>query len=367
MKKALFISALMLASPVFAAETQDYCKLVNTQSEIRATTLGSPKAFLNYNTNNANNSSPGASIIQDGSREDVEIGISQSVSNHIQSRYIMEIATRECHLYGVNKALSDTLSNLSNKVTLLQLNAKRPILAQALQLADSSVNVEKKLFDTQNSTIADLALIHKIRDDISASITQNEQQYSLVKEIPPIYIDQNLKQLAEVAVDEEAKIAKLNAKIDATSGWDVAVSAGVKHGSTPGPVGGNIDRDGGFVSINVTISLGQVKAAYDSSRIYGLSKQYLTNKYDSSKNTYLRLTRAAQDILVSEKNNNANIHEQLSSVQELLNKVAPVDTTLAKRTERQLRIQKLVLEAELAASDVKVEEITLWLTTNKIN
>lgn len=345
MNKLPFLAVMLAVSgQVRSDEVEDYCNLTKAQTEAKSVTLAWPKLFASVGDPYAS----GGRIIG---------GISQSFSGLIQALTMNDVSYNQCRFYGTNKLLRENVLHLEDKIFLMQADAQRPILADALKLAEKNVEIEKQLFDTQNSTIAELSTAYAMRDSIQLSQLTLEQKYSALREIPVIETGLNLREQVAKSKAYQAKAASLASAINTLSAWDVVASAGAKYDIQPGTTGG-------FATISLTYSFGHIPSAMKTSKVDGLVRKYVDAQHDSPENMFLRFIHSEKENLLSEGSNNKYLENQLKSIRELLDRANTVDSIRAKRVQRNLTIQQLTQKAALVASTVKMQELEKWLRAN---
>lgn|GEM_PF-6081561 len=335
----------VFSSHILAEEIADYCGLVKSQAGAKAHALAWPTLI----------SSVGHPFLSNDVL--VAAGASQSISSLIGGLFTMSAADHQCLWYGADKAIKNNVLYFDDRILLLQAKAQKPILSEALKLADEHVSIERKLFDTQNGTITDLTDAVKLRSEVQGSMVMLEQKESSIREIPGVEPGPNLVLQLEQSKNYEAKAASLNSLTDAFKAWDIQGKGGARYDIATGEVAP-------FWSIDLTYSFGQIPSTLDAAKVQRFSRQYFDSRYDSAKNIFRRFARSLPDVLASERRNQTSIADQLKETGALLDKVKSVDSLRARRAQRILKIQQLQQRAALAASDAKIEEIVAWVKAN---
>lgn len=339
MKKIDFLAGLVLMSaPLLASEVEDYCALVKAQADTKANGLSWPNLFANFG-NPYLVSSP-----------TIAFGVNQSLAGFVRGLLTSDAAYYDCRFYGANKAIMDSVVHLDDRIYLQLAEVQRPLLTEALKLAEENLEAEKRLLEARDSTVAELTTAWELRDKIHTALMELETKASVAREAPVADTTLSLSEQVNIVENAQAKSASLQSWAEALSTWDVVGQGGLQTNLSTG-------HTGGFWSINLTYSFGQIPATLNASSVDKLYRQYTGSRYDSPQNAYRRMIKIQSEAYEREIKNNKYLNQRLSETSALLKKVSPLESLHARRLQRNLKIQALLEKSELAGSAAKMTEL----------
>jgi len=339
---------LLISSPLAAGEVEDYCALVKAQAESKSNAMGWPNFFASI----------GNPYLV--SNQTLIAGANQSVSGFFRALLTNDAASYDCAFYREKKLVMDHVMHVDDRIFLSQAETQRPLLKQALALAEDNLEMEKRLFDAKDTTLTDLSAAYALRDKVNSSLAELETKYRQLKEIPSVDNSTNLLEHVDKAKTFQAKSAGLTSLVDALTTWDIVGSGGIQHNIQTGATGG-------FWFVNLTYSFGQIPSTLKAASVNRLSRQFMDSQYDSTQNLYLRTMRVQGDSLKTEIQHQKYLADRLKATQELLKKASSVDSVFSKKLQRNLKIQELLQKADLAAAKAKVDELEKLTKANSLS
>jgi hypothetical protein len=199
--------AILAAVPAFADETKSFCDMTQAQADVQKQLLGSASLFATTGNPATGNSST------------ITMGISKSLSKHIQSRTTGELADATCESYRLDRKLAEQAQNVEQRGDLLAFGAMEPLLRKALELANANIEKEKELRKVNASTLTDVKTAYDARDTLTTLLATLQQTRSRIQDQLP-EVELPLRELVQEDIAAKADVASKTSKLQAESAWD---------------------------------------------------------------------------------------------------------------------------------------------------
>ncbi|QCP47903.1 hypothetical protein FAZ95_01130 [Trinickia violacea] len=333
-----------IAQTSLDSERQTYCQYVEDQADAERTLDSGVTGFGNFGESDTN---PGL--------KQVVVGLSKSLSKHLQGDSATRSAALQCQLYGltleVDRNVKYAMAALDKRVAAEQVTD----LKHVLDVVNEEIGRAESRRRSGNATLADVLQLSQQRDEIYTQYmsARNAAEAQTVPDVPQIDLRQALQQIDDVTMSLEDE---LNHK-EKLQAWDVSLVGGVQK-----PVFGEPDstptRFQPFVSIVFT---------------YNFNAASYGRKLDSATHSLLNMRSQSNDDLSEQvdmlrKDVAARLQVQRESLQRLLeeqdmlsaesDRVRDLDTSEALRTKSQIRIGLTIATMKIDLSRLQIALLT---------
>ncbi|MFL9928711.1 hypothetical protein P0D88_05450 [Paraburkholderia sp. RL18-103-BIB-C] len=349
MKKTIKLFALHLAVvatvPAFADETKSFCDMTQAQAEVQKQLLGSAQLFATSGNPATGNSST------------ITMGVSKSLSKHLQARTTGELADATCEAYRLDRKLAEQADNVQQRGDLQAFAAMEPLLRRALDLANANIDEEKAMRQVNASTLMDVKAAYDARDTLTTVLTTLQQTRSRIQnQLPEAEIP--LRELAQEDIAAKAEVAGETSKLQAESAWDVSIAGGAQTDPREG------GRTRPFVGVTVSYSFGAVAANRAASRVAGLASKYVSEERDGPEMQYRRALVTARGLIQAEELILQGLDQRKALADSTVQHLEAIQTDDAQRALRQARLEQLGAKAQIEGSQARLGYLRGWLARN---
>jgi hypothetical protein len=272
-------------------------------------------------------------------------GISQSFSGRVQASKIREAAEARCDAIRSTLAIEESARFSMNIIQRDAAKAELRMVEKAILLAKSNISQLDAQLTAQTITIAE----HTDARQVLISLEQREA--SLLRTLSTVVVpqsDQNIASLLDSARRNEAEAARLVAEASSEAGWDLVAQAGVRQPLTGGPAST-------FSTITFKYSFGY-NASKDAARAVGTgTAELLAAQQGGFTQTLLRQQKELQSLIDAETLSISTTARQLTHLRRVRASMVGIETALAQNTMRALDLQLLILSADEAASQTRLD------------
>ncbi|MBC8741827.1 hypothetical protein F6X40_35350 [Paraburkholderia sp. UCT31] len=340
--------AVLTAVPAFADETQSFCDMTQAQAEVQKQLLGSAQLFATTGNPATGNSST------------ITMGISKSLSKHLQARTTGELADATCESYRLDRKLAEQAENVEQRGDLLAFGAMEPLLRKALDLANANIDKETSLRKVNAATLMDVKAAYDARDTLSALLTALQQSLSRIQDQLP-EAELPLRELVQEDIAAKAAVAGQASKLQAESAWDVSIAAGAQ--TDPRHDG----RTRPFVGVTVSYSFGAVAANRAASRVASLTSKYVSEERGGPEMQYRRALDTARGLIQAEEGILRGLDQRMALADSNVQQLQGIETDDAQRALRQARLEQLGTKAQIEGSQARLDYLRGWLARNTDN
>ncbi|AUT75715.1 hypothetical protein C2L64_46130 [Paraburkholderia hospita] len=323
------------------AEKQAYCQYVQDQADAERALDTGIEGFGRLGQSDSN-----------PELKQVVVGLSKSLSRHLQGISASRAAQLECELYGralsVERFVKYGMPSIDRKIAVRQAAD----LKDVLDILDEEIAAADKRLRTGNGTLSDLLTLRQQRDQMSTQYVaaKIESTSAQVPDVPQVDLKQALAQIDETTLDLQDE---LNHK-QKLQAWDVALVGGMQK-----PISGTaMNTSTGyrpFVSVTFTYNFNAVS--------YG-------HKLDNATRSLMTMRRQLNDELAQkvdglQKSMAERLNVQKESLPQLLDeqsrlsgeyeRLRTLDSPEALRMKSQIRVS-------LAMAAMKVHLARLQIT-----
>lgn len=336
--------AFSFCASVQASETDAFCALAAAKAQTQAQLLTAPEAFA----------SVGDPVT--GARA-ATIGVRKYISRGQQGELALKLAQAECDAYRAQNALAEQLTGVEARAQLARIIAKKPGLERALAMAQESLEAEEGQLQAQTATIADVNAAYERRDRLRQELAGLARERSLIQN-QLAQAGEPLAELVDRAISAQADVADIEAKLAAMSGWEVAVSGGVRAEFNGG------GKQEGFVAVTASRSFGYSGAQDAASRVGALTDSFLRSQRDGALQQLLRARDSVAGVVAAERIAGDSLSERQQTLRTTLARLEGVSTAEGQRTLRALQVELVHVDALLQASQAYTQSLSRWLDLN---
>lgn len=196
-------------------EKQAYCQYVQDQADAERTLETGVEGFGRLGQSDSN-----------PSLKQVVVGLSKSLSRHLQGVSATRAAQLECELYSrtlnVDRFVKYGMPSIDRQVAIQQVAD----LKDVLDILDEEIASADKRLRSGNGTLSDLMTLRQQRDQVAAQYVsaRTEVASQPIPEVPSVDLKQALAQIDETTLDLQNE---LNHKQKLQT-WDVALVGGMQ-------------------------------------------------------------------------------------------------------------------------------------------
>ena len=342
-----FVAAVLVlgVSWTHASETQTYCALGKAKAQVQSELLKAPESYGQIGDPST-------------SARAVTLGIRKSLARDAQGRLIDRIAEAQCAAYTLQRELAEQVDGIEPRAESKAIDAKQPLLQRALAEAQKNVDRERLLFASQNATIADLRVSYDMRDRLRSDLGVMAGRRSVLRDQLPASTEA-LHAVVARSIAAQAEVAELQAELASQSGWDLIVAAGARKDLASG-------AHSNFVGVTASRSFGYAASRQAAAEVGRLTSQLLEEERNGSYQQLLRAVSFVTGLRAAQEALRDGLRARRVELDENFRRVASVETAQAERLQRQLRVELLVVEAEIRGADAGLADLERWISLNKV-
>lgn len=349
MKKTIKLLALNLAVlatvPAFADETKSFCDMTQAQADVQKQLLGSASLFATTGNPATGNSST------------ITMGVSKSLSKHLQARTTGELADATCESYRLDRKLAEQAENVEQRGDLLAFGAMEPLLKKALEIANTNIEKETALRKVHASTLVDVKAAYDARDTLTTLLTTLQQTRSRIQDQLP-EAELPLRELVQEDIAAKAAVTSKTSKLQAESAWDVSIAAGAQTDPREG------GRTKPFIGVTVSYSFGAAAANRAANRVGELTTKYVSEERDGPEMQYRRALDTARGLIQAEEGILRGLDQRKALADNSVQQLQGIETDDAQRALRQARLEQAGAQAQIEGSQARLDYLRGWLARN---
>ncbi|WP_131542623.1 hypothetical protein [Paraburkholderia hospita] len=322
-------------------EKQAYCQYVQDQADAERTLDTGVEGFGRLGQSDSN-----------PSLKQVVVGLSKSLSRHLQGMSATRAAQLECELYSrtlnVDRFVKYGMPSIDRQVAIQQVAD----LKDVLDILNEEIASADKRLRSGNGTLSDLLTLRQQRDQVAAQYVtaKTEVASQPMPDVPPVDLKQAIAQIDETTLDLQDE---LNHK-QKLQAWDVSLVGGMQKPISGTPMNSSTGYQP-FVSVTFT---------------YNLNAASYGRKLDSATRSLMTMRRQLNDELAQKVDGlQRSMAERLAVQQENLPQLLDEQNRLSDEYERlralaspeALRI-KSQIRVSLAMAAMKVHLARLQIT-----
>jgi hypothetical protein len=336
MKKLLLL--MLIPYSVFAGEVDTACQLYKAKADSQAEILIMPQLFVSAGSSN-------------NTQQTISAGITESISNYRKGTYLQEAAEANCDAIKATTLLDKHGKFGFQNVLNMGAKAELTSLDNALSITDDTISVMQDKLKSKIITVTQYEEVKTLRDMITdrQTVLLGVLSKSVIKE------DENLTDTYIQARDASARAASLEAKANATSGWDITVSAGGVQ-----PIGnimpGTQLGTQGVLSVTAKYSFGEYSSRKAADQVEILSKQ-LMDEQTIGYNIALQQEKIElQGLIIAERIHLKEANKSLQEVENLLESLKGIESDIAENIKDVHYIKMMIMMADIEGSKIRLDE-----------
>lgn len=333
----------LLPLVAMSGEIESYCALASAQAQVQSATLSAPEAFAS---------------VGDPSTEkrNLVVGLRKSFARARQGRLATELGDAQCTAYRSQQRLGQRLASVELITEQRGLVALVTALKDAVAAAETHVKQEQLLLARHQATLMDVRTAFDSRDRLQEKLARTEQRLRYLAAHAAVE-DAPLMPDVENAIADQARVAELSALLQAETGWDVSVALGMRRGLSDG-------TQSAFASVAVSRSLGEGASRRAAQTAGTLAAQWLAEQQEGPLQKLMRIRDAVAGAHAAGQVIHDGLQRRRVGLREALDTLQSSDSAIAKRLARNLRVEILAIDAELADSDARQSYLQAWLALN---
>lgn len=343
-----FIVAMLLVPAAFGADTKDqqaYCKYVTQQAAAQRELLLTPNAVAGVTQPNT------------GLPMQLVWGVSGSLSNVRKAGLTMDVARKECALYGAASSAQQDVQYALPSLEKDALQHRLGLIQQASESLDALLATTTKMLSAQNMTRPMAFALQTTKIKLEADRADTHSKIAAL--YAPQLSDKPLKDLVAEKQSREANEQHALAKLSRQNDWDVALSVGAHQQINPW-----IDSKGAYGEVTVSYNL--------ASRAISKHLDQAADAYDDWKKVQEGDVLRNADVLKQQLADGISVQDtRLKSLQEEqkqiesnLQIIGAAETTAALDFRNQLTTAKLLLEIEIGDATFRLDRLRQFLGKN---
>ncbi|MFM0321092.1 hypothetical protein [Caballeronia glebae] len=263
------------------------------------------------------------------------IGVTKSVSKHLQGNSAVRAAVMECELYGRTLDLQHIVKYKMARIDRVVAEARVRDLENLLAILDEEIASAEKRTKSGNATITDVFSLRQQRlQSYGQLIAAKSDVTGLeIPEVPNIDVDEAMKDVDDITLRLQTE---LNHKQELQT-WDVTLIGGVQKPISGQPVGSSSGYRP-FASVNFTYNLNssayKSQLAASTSSLMELRKQ----QNDELAHQVSAFKKAALETVDAQKQLLPDLTSQIRSFATQMNALGRGESVAAARMRTQLRI-----------------------------
>lgn len=342
-----FVAAALALGVAWAhgSETQTYCALGKARAQVQSELLKAPESYGQIGDPST-------------SARALTLGIRKSLARDVQGRLIDRIAEAQCAAYASQRELAEQIDGVASRAESKAIEAKQALLQRALDAAQENAVQERTLFASQNATIADMRVSYDMRDRLRSDLEVMAGRRSILRDQLPASTEP-LHAIVARGMAAQAEVAELQADLASQSGWDLVVAAGARKDLASG-------AHANFVGVTASRSFGYAASRQAAAEVGRLTTQLLKEERSGAYQQLLRAVSSVTGVHAAQEALRSGLRARRVELDESLQRVAYIETAQAERLRRQLRVELLVIEAEIRGADASLADLEHWISLNKV-
>ncbi len=354
LKKFVITVVLMMSSHLLAQEfsetatqhtdQQAYCDYVLEQAQAQRDLLRTPSAFTGI-------TQPSAAL-----PAQAVWGITASVSDIKKAGLTMDVARKNCDLYGATTTAQQEIQYALPGLEKQALQHRLELIQQASDKLNPLIDKTSRMLEAQNVTRPMLFALQTTRIKLASDKAETESKIATLY-APPVS-DQPIKDLVAQKQESDAAQQKAVEKLSRQNDWDLALSFGARQQINP------LDNRGAYGAVTLS---------------YNLASHAINKHLDQAANAYTDwkkiqesdVTRNATILQQQVKTSIAAQDARLKSLQEEQQQVADnlqlvnnVDTSTALQFQNQLISTQVLLDIEIGDASFRLDQMRGFLEKN---
>ncbi|OUL92992.1 hypothetical protein [Paraburkholderia hospita] len=335
------LSAAAIAQSSADAEKQAYCQYVQDQADAERTLDTGVEGFGRLGQSDSN-----------PSLKQVVVGLSKSLSKHLQGMSATRAAQLECELYGrtlsVDRAVKYGMPAIDKQLAV----AQAADLKDVVDILNEEIESADKRLRSGNGVLSDVLTLRQQRDQVLTQYTaaKTEVASQQIPDVPQIDLKQALARIDETTLDLQDE---LNHK-QKLQAWDVSLVGGMQKPISGVPVNTSTGYQP-FVSVTFTYNFNAVS--------YG-------RKLDNATRSLMTMRRQLNDELAQKVDGmQRSMADRLSVQKESLPSLLDEQSRLSGEYERLRKLDspealrmKSLIRVSLAMAAMKVHLARLQIT-----
>lgn len=327
------------ATQAIASENEAYCALVREQARVKTTLLSNAEFYVTEGPQ--------------GIVPTLNAGVRKSLSDWRKAGLVADVAEADCNSYTLEHQILNTLNDFDAQVEKQALSVRIPLLQTAYALASKNVKQEQILLKQQLSTWTDVRTALDQQDKISEDIAQSKQSEARLGAVPAITTS-----LTQSDLDSNSKaqehLANLQQNLIASNSWDLSVELGSVR---------NLQTDTSMPSVSVTYSLNFGRGASLSAAEHSasLAVDYLKQERTGATQQLINKQKELTELYFQYQTTLSNLAQRQELINQTREQMLEVPTALGQRMGRNLMVEQLMVQAELAAVTVRSDMTRTWL------
>lgn len=331
MKKLILILSILISTNTLAQNSDALCELTKAKAELSASILSSPYV---YGTNNESNTGT--------------LALGYSFSGLTKGNLEKEIANTKCDMLAVTSLLEEYQQGILTAILKVGARAELVELLKAKTLAQEYSDILSKQVEAKTATILD----YNNSRQILAEINNKLDNIKRILAEPTLAVNmQDIPELLTKSKILEGKVAELTAKREAENSWDVTIAAGAQKdlaqiNSSVGP----------FVGLSFRWSFGNYGVKDSINNIRSKAEDaFSTNMFGYAKNIE-RLVQKLNSLSLVEEDRREILNKNIKEIEVMLSNIGGINTSTAISNKYLLEIQLLVMKAELAGINARLNK-----------
>ncbi len=346
--------AIMLSSHLFAQEAieaavrrtdqQAYCDYVLAQAQAQRDLLRTPSVFTGI-------TQPSAAL-----PTQAVWGITASVSDIKKSSLTMDVARKNCDVYGATTTAQQDIQYALPGLEKEALQHRLELIQQANDKLDPLIDKTTKMLEVQNVTRPMLFALQTTRIKLASDKAETESKIATI--YMPAVSDQPIKDLVTQKQESDAAQQKAVEKLSRQDDWDLAFSVGARQQINP------LDNRGAYGAVTLSYNLASHainKHLDQAANAYTGWKRI--QEGDVTRNATI-LQQQVKTSITAQQTRLKTLHEEQQQVEDNLQQVNTVDTTTALQFQNQLISTQVLLDIEIGDASFRLDQMRDFLERN---
>ncbi|WP_238268904.1 hypothetical protein [Paraburkholderia terrae] len=323
------------------AEKQAYCQYVQDQADAERTLDTGVEGFGRLGQSDSN-----------PSLKQVVVGLSKSLSRHLQGISATRAAQLECELYSrtlnVDRFVKYGMPSIDRQVAIQQVAD----LKDVLDILNEEIMSADKRLQSGNGTLSDLLTLRQQRDQVAAQYVaaKTEVASQPIPEVPHIDLKQAIAQIDDTTLDLQSE---LNHK-QKLQAWDVSLVGGMQKPISGAPVNTSTGYQP-FVSVTFTYNF---NAASYGRKLDNATRSLMTMRHQLNDELAQKvdgLQRSMAERLAVQQENLPQLLDEQNRLSDEYERLHTLASPEALRMKSQIRVS-------LAMAAMKVHLARLQIT-----
>jgi hypothetical protein len=324
----IYLILLLLPITALASEAETNCQLAKANAEVLAANLVAPSAFVNT----GNSVTP---------QQTLAVGLSESFSGLRKGSLLRQMASAECDSFKATTVLDEQARSAMDEVERIAAKEELSLLNKADDLSSNNIALLTSRFEAHTSSITQLEDARTQRD----SIQERRQQLLVIMSKPGTTLSAgNLEATYHEAKITSGHAALLQAKANATLGWDLTLSAGGLKPITSMP--GSTMNTQGFVSIGVKYSFGAHASNSAARDVQRLTEQLMDEQGGGYKVALDKERTQLHQLIIVAKDHLHELDVRTTESRAILDSIEGLNSAAAELIKSSMSVKLIVLDAD---------------------